>query len=201
MKQRHVVFELNNDYCALDIQDILEITALETMVKTRSTELNVILWEEKSLPVIDPFAMLTLNDHKPKVQSRIAVVEREGNKFGILFDSMVGTVDVVMEDVVEPMLNEPRYVSGVYDEKIKLFTPEALLTKKVLDNFDAVYKLQLHHLEEGIKVHAEKMLGRDDIKEDVRLRALNWLVKGTRSGIDESFLDEAVQIHNLVSKM
>lgn len=201
MKKRHIVFELNNDFCALAINDILEIKALDTMVKTTNTELNVVLWEQKSLPVIDPYAMLTLRPHKPTMKSRIAIVERNGMQFGILYDAVLGTVDIDMSEVVEPMLNEPRYVNGIHEDKIKLFKPEALLTKKILENFEVIYKIELYHLEEGIAIHGQKADGKNEIVEDARLRALNWLVKATRNEIEQSFIEEVLEIHDLISRL
>lgn len=201
MENRHIIFQLNNDYCALAIGDILEITPLDTMVKTKSTELNVILWDGQSLPVVDPFAMLTLNDHKPTMKSRIAVVERNGKSFGILFDAVLGAVDIDMNEVIEPMLNEPRYVNGVYENKIKIFKPEALLTKRILETFEAIYRLEMKHLEEGIQIHGERPVGQEEAVEDIRLRSLNWLIKATRSEIEEEFIEEMLNIHNMISNL
>jgi chemotaxis signal transduction protein len=195
------VFQLNKDYCALGISDILEITSLDTMVKSQKTEINVILWGQRSIPVLDPFAMLTLHDHKPTVKSRIAIVERDGKIFGVLFDSVLGTVDIDMDEVVEPMLNEPRYVSGVCDEKVKIFKPEALLTKKTLEKFESVYQLDMEQLEVGIKNHENDYEGQDEILEDVRLRSLNWLIKATRGEIEESYIDEILLIHDKISRL
>lgn len=201
MKKRHIIFELNNDYCALDITEILEIKALESMVKTTSTELNVMVWEKKSIPVIDPYAMLTLRPHKPTMKSRIAVVERNGVQFGVLFDAVLGTVDINMEQVVEPMLNEPRYVQGIHEDKIKLFKAEALLTKKIMENFDVIYQMDLYQLDEGIVLHGEKANGKQEIIENARIRALNWLVKATRNEIEQSFIEEVLEIHDLISDL
>lgn len=201
MKKRHIIFELNSDYCALAITDILEIQALDTMVRTQSTELNVMAWDNQSLPVIDPYAMLTLKENRPTMKSRIAVVERNGKQFGILFDSVVGTVDIDPSDITEPMLNEPRYVNGIYEDKIKIFKPEALLTKKNLEHFDTIYAIELYHLEEGAKVHGLRAAGKEEIVADVRLKALNWLIKATRSEVEQTFIEEVLEIHNLISKL
>ena len=201
MKKRHIIFELNSDYCALAITDILEIQALDTMVRTQSTELNVMAWENQSLPVIDPYAMLTLKENKITMKSRIAIVERNGKQFGILFDGVVGTVDIEEAEITEPLLNEPRYVTGIYEDKIKIFKPEALLTKKNLEHFDAIYGIELYYLEEGARVHGLKSVGKEEIVADVRLKALNWLIKATRSEVEQAFIEEVLEIHNLISKL
>lgn len=201
MKKRHIIFELNSDYCALAITDILEIQPLDSMVRTQSTELNVIAWEGQSLPVIDPYAMLTLKENRPTMKSRIAVVERNGKQFGILFDGVVGTVDIDTSEITEPMLNEPRYVNGIYEDKIKLFKPEALLTKKNMEHFETIYKIELYHLEEGAKVHGMRPSGKEELVADVRLKALNWLIRATRSEVEQGFIEEVLEIHNLISKL
>lgn len=201
LNRRHIVFKLNSDYCAVDVEEILEIIELDTMVKTSANEIDVVLWGNKSMPVIDPIAMLTLNAHKPTPKSKIVMVEKEGKKFGILFDCVLGIVDVDIENVEEPMLNEPQYVKGIFKEKIKIFEPNSLLKKYITEAFDKIYSLELHYLEEGIKIHGEKSTGKDNILENIRLRSLNWTVRATREEIGDEFVREVIEIHDLISKL
>lgn len=203
MINRHIIFELNNDYCAIAINDLLEIKTLDTMFRTHNTELNVIVWEEKSLPVIDPFAMLTLKENKTTPKSRIAIVEREGKEFGILFDSVMGTLDINMDKISEPMLNEPRYVNGIYEDKIKIFRPESLLTKKNIEGFEKIYEINLYEFEneKAARVHGIRAGGKDEIVDGVKLKALNWLVKATRIDVEKEFVEEVIEIHDLISQL
>jgi chemotaxis signal transduction protein len=51
MKKKYIIFQLYDDVCALDVDDIHEIVELDSMVKTSSKELNLCFWKRVTVPV------------------------------------------------------------------------------------------------------------------------------------------------------
>lgn len=199
MKSKYVIFKLDKDICALDVQNVLEIIELDNMIKTNTKELNVVSWEDKSIPVVDPDAMMTFEYHCPTVDSRIIIVKKKGMEFGILVNYVAGIIEFEDHLIEDPVINENKYVSGVIDGDIKVFAPEAFLTPKMKEKFEDVYALELHYLEEGIKIHGKRLEGRDAVIEDIRLKTLNMLIQGTKSHVGHSFIKNTMEIHELIS--
>lgn len=197
---KYIMFEISRDMYALAVSDIIQIVELETMVKTNEDELNVMVWKDKSIPVVDPSAMMELTTHKPTIKSRIILVERNEMTFGILVDNVIGATQIEDKEIEEPSLTAPRYVTGV-SKQLKIFDPGAFLINRLVERFSKIYQFNLRHLEEGAKIHGKKAQGKEELFEVTRLNTLNWLIHATKSNLDESFIDGAMEIHNLIARM
>lgn len=201
MKKIHVVFELNADTCAVPVDIVVEIAEVESMIKTSTDRINVIHFRGKSLPVIDPIAIITLRTHRITQKSKVLVVEKDALQYGILIEDVLGVIEMETSKIEEPTLTEPRYVTGVYQDT-KIFNPHAFLNPKMIENFRLVYALQLKHLEEGIQVHGQKNQGREQIVDALRMMSLNWIVKMTKyQNVNPALLNDAAMIHNLAYRL
>jgi len=200
MKKKFIVFELYDDICALNVEDIHEILELDSMVKTSSNELNLAIWRKMTMPVVDPIAMMDLSEHHPSIHSRIIIVERRALKFGVLVDRVIGITELNMNEFEEPGLTETRYVSAKTGE-FKIFSPDVFLTDKMMSKFRQAYQIDLSGMEDAETVIGERAAGKEEIVEKVRLRSLNWLISASRRNIEEKFINEAMEIHNLVAKL
>jgi len=200
MKKKYIIFQLYDDVCALDVDDIHEIIELDSMVKTSSKELNLCFWKKVTVPVVDPMAMMSLDEHEPSLHSRIIVVEKRALKFGILVDQVMGVMEFNVRDFEEPDLDERRYVSSRVDE-FKIFSPDIFLTERMMAKFRQAYQTDLSGMEDAETIHGERAQGKEEIVEQVRLRSLNWLISATRKNVDEAFINEAIEIHNLVARL
>lgn len=202
MNKKFVIFKLNEEICASHVNDVSEIIELDNMVRTTSKALNVAVWNELALPVLDPIAMLSpFGEHKPTIRSRILVLRKRGMDFGILVEDVVGVMEIHRSEIEEPNLAEHRYVSGVYKNEIKIFEAEELLTQKLVEKFQTIYQMEIEYLLEGETVEGIKPYGRDALLESLRLRTLNWSIKATKRNIEDDFIMEALEIHNLAAKL
>lgn len=201
MKKMYIVFELNADTCAVQIDNVIEIAEVDSMIKTNTDTINVIRFRGKSLPVIDPIALISFSTHRMTIRSKVLVVDKDGLQYGILIEDVLGVVELDSAQIEDPTLTEPRYITGLHKEA-KIFNPYAFINPKMIEKFRRVYVLQLEHLEEGIRVHGRKNQGREQIVDSLRILSLNWIVKMTKnSNVNSSLLNDAAMIHNLASKL
>lgn len=201
MKKLYMVFELNEETFGIDIGKVTEIAEIETMVRTGLDELNVIWWNERSLPVIDPVRMISFKSSQPKQTSKVIVQSYNENTYGILVDQIDGVVEIDNEEIEEPYLTAPQYIYGMFQE-IKLLKRNAFLTKKVSELFPQIDELNLEHLSVGERVHKEKLYGQDKIVEDIKTVSLNWLVKASKmQTVDETLFKEVVTLHGLAAQL
>ena len=61
----------------LGLDDIIEVTNVGTLVKTKAKELDVMVWRNHSIPVIDPTAMMSKVNKgiELSVKSKILVIK------------------------------------------------------------------------------------------------------------------------------
>jgi chemotaxis signal transduction protein len=185
----------------MNINDVQEIIEVESMIKTGTDELNVVRWQNMSLPVVDPIAMVSFSTHRLTTKSRVMIVNMGGFNFGILVNDVIGVMEIRKDKMEDPGLKEPRYVSALFND-VKVFNPEVFLTKKMVENFNKVYMLKLEHLEEGITVRGEKTDGETRIIENIRMISLNWIIKASKNEqVESTLVSEAAVIHNLASQL
>lgn len=200
MNSKYIIFQLYEDICALKVEEVHEIVELESMIKTNSAELNLAIWRNNTLPVIDPIALMALSNHYPTVHSRIIVIEENALKFGIIVDRIIGIVELDERTFEDPSLTDPRYVRAT-TEDYKIFTPAVFLSEQMIKKFRDAYSIDLTGMDDAEVIMGEKAFGKEQVVEKVRLRSMNWLISATRENVQENFIKEALEIHNLVSKL
>jgi hypothetical protein len=141
-----------------------------------------------------------LDEHEPTLHSRIIIVEKRALKFGVLVDKVLGVMEFNVRDFEEPDLDERRYVSSRVEE-FKIFSPDIFLTERMMAKFRQAYQIDLSGMEDAETIHGERAQGKEEIVEQVRLRSLNWLISATRKNLDETFINEVIEIHNLVAQL
>lgn len=197
---KYIVFQIYEDICAVKVDDVHEIIEIDSMIKTTSSELNLINWGGMSLPVIDPTVLIALTTHVPTVQSRILILEENDLKFGLLINKIMGIIELDEEKFRQPSITDPRYVKCKTDE-MKIFAADVFLSEEIVKNFREIYKLDLAGMDDVDMIIGEKSFGKEELIEKARLRSLNWLISATRKEVDEEFINEALEIHNIISKM
>lgn len=200
MRRKYIMFSIDKEKYAISIKEVKEIVELDTMVKTSEPELNVIVWDGLSIPVIDPIAIMDLESHSPSISSRVIVIEKQSKTFGLLVENVKGVCELDDKDIKEPSLTEPRYVAAV-SNGVRLFDPSAILNNRMINCFKRIYQFDLSYLENGEKVRGKYAYGQNQLIESTRLETLNWMIQATKRGIDESFIDKAVDIHNRISQI
>lgn len=201
MDKKYIVFDFNRENCAVAIDEILEIITLDSLYKTGEQEISVADWNGQALPVIDPYTLLTFRTHTATINSRIAVVQKNDLKYGILFDNVKGGVSIKEEEIEEPKLNEGRYVKGVVTKDfVKIFDIEAILLKEIREAFDIVYALDISAINDSIGYYEKDTTIENDMKEVAKIKLLNLLVKSARDDIKEEYINEMLEIQEMISK-
>ncbi len=83
-----VTFWLSGSEFAVDVSDVIELTSVFGMTpvpRTASRLAGVTTWRGRTIPVIDPGALLKLEDGPPDVMKRLLVLARP-EPFGVLID-------------------------------------------------------------------------------------------------------------------
>lgn len=199
MSTKYVMFEFNRENCAIDISEILEITTLESLYKVESGEISIADWNGQAIPVIDPYSLLTLREHNPTINSRIAVIENNDLKYGILFDAAKGALEINEDDIQEPMLNEGRYIKGVTENNIKIFDTTSMLRKNIVEMFDHVYGLNVSVFNDAIHYYEKEDMLQGELLELAKIKMLNLLVKASKEELSEEYLNGILEIQQLIN--
>lgn len=199
--KKYILFRMNQDLCAIHVADVLEITPIHTMILTNTDSLNVSVWNTKPLPVLDPVSMLGLEEHVPTIKSRILIIRKKGTDVGILVEEIVGIVEIDNNQIDEPSVSDHRYVSGIFNGHIRIFDGDKFITKKLQEKFELIRMLDMEELQSASKKQGIIPYGRDALLENARLKTLNWTIKATKQNIEDKFIKEALEIHNLISEL
>lgn len=200
MKKKYIACEWLGDVFALPIGDVIEIVEIEDMIKTTSKQINVSAYRNRIVPVVDPVAMISLDVIKPTAKTRILIVEKKQIRFGILVENVFGAMEFETDEIRDPHMNEKRFVTGITG-KVRILEPEAFLTQSVMASFKEILKYDVSILSKGYRIHGHKSYGREELLNRVRIRSLNFLLDASRKKMDDSFVKEAMSIHQLVEKL
>ncbi len=124
-----LIFNLNKEYYATDIQNVERILGYETPTELPNAPYfveGVINQEDSILPIIDISKEFKLSTdmHEKNCAKKIIVVKREKKKFGIVVNNVSEVKDVdekLIEDAPEITKNSKReYIKGLirFDKKI-----------------------------------------------------------------------------------
>lgn len=200
MKNRYILTEWMNEYYAIPITDVEEIMEIEDMIQTNFRHVNVTAANRRTIPVIDPVALLSIDPIVPSPKTKIVVVEKRQMKFGLLVDQVLGAIEIKEEEVAEPHMNEKRYVVGV-SKRIKVVNVDAFLTQDMITMFKEIYTHETSILQKGYRIEGSRSLGKEAVLNQIRIKSLNFLIHATKRNMEETVLDEVMGIHHLVEKL
>lgn len=197
MSKKYLAFRMYGDDCAVSLHDVLEILQLDELYATTNKSLRVAAWNHRTIPVIDPISILSIDEHKPTMKSRILVLRKKGIDFGLLVEETSGFIEVPHDAIDEPSISEQRYVQGMYGQ-LKIIDSEKFITKKVQEKCEQIGTISLEALKEAESVLGIHGTGRDALLESARLKTLNWTIKAAKANIDEKYIQEAMSIHEIL---
>jgi chemotaxis signal transduction protein len=200
MNSRYILFEWMRDYYAVPIGDVIEILEIKDMIKTNNRQINVSSWNGRTVPVLDPIAMISYDPMTPSVKTKVLLVEKRQMKYGILVENIVGAIEIDEEDITDPHMNEKRFVTGLAG-RVRIVSPEAFLTQQMVSSFKEIYNLDLEILSMGYRIEGHRAMGKEEILNTIRIRSLNFLIQATKRNMDAAFIDEAMNIHQLMEKL
>lgn len=105
LEEQLVVFDLSGELFAISIERINTIIRMETITKVPGTDSyveGVINLRGSILPVIDPRKKFNLELKESDRQSRIVVVETDGQNIGLIVDAVTETLRLPVKDIEPP---------------------------------------------------------------------------------------------------
>jgi len=208
MDNQFIVFKLFNQFCVLGLDKVVEVATITALVKTKAKELNVMTWRNRSIPIIDPTAMMSKVDKHIELttKSKILVVRVEDGmkEIGIMVDAVIGIEDIEKEEIIEASINDARYIVGRVTKKtyqLKILDMKEFLKEQVVEKFPIIYGMRTEELEQGVKIMGKVPEGKEEVVESMRLKSINWLIRAIKKNIEEPFVMDMKKIYDLTLKL
>lgn len=204
MDNQYVVFKLFNQHCAISLDMVIEVCNVTTLIKTKAKELNVMVWRNHPIPVIDPTAMMSKLNKEQEItkHTKILVVKlkEESREIAIIVDAVIGIDEIKNSEIEEAYINDARYIVGRASRKtyqLKLIDMKEFLKSNVTDKFPIVYSMRQDELDKGIKIAGSVLAEKEEVLDTVRLKAINWLIKANKRNVEEMFVVDMKKIYDL----
>ena len=208
MENQFIVFKLFNQFCVLGLDKVVEVANVTALVKTKAKELNVMTWRNRSIPIIDPTAMMSKVDKHIELTTKTKIlvvkVEDGSKEIGIMVDAVIGIEEIEKEEIIEASINDARYIIGRVTKKnyqLKMLDMKEFLKEHVVEKFPIIYQMRTEELEQGVKINGKVPEGKEEIVENMRLKAINWLIRAIKRNIEEPFVVDMKKIYDLTLKL
>ena len=208
MENQFIVFKLFNQFCVLGLDKVVEVANVTALVKTKAKELNVMTWRNRSIPIIDPTAMMSKVDKHIELTTKTKIlvvkVEDGSKEIGIMVDAVIGIEEIEKEEIIEASINDARYIIGRVTKKnyqLKMLDMNEFLKEHVVEKFPIIYQMRTEELEQGVKINGKVPEGKEEIVENMRLKAINWLIRAIKRNIEEPFVVDMKKIYDLTLKL
>lgn len=208
MENQFIVFKLFNQFCVLGLDKVVEVANVTALVKTKAKELNVMTWRNRSIPIIDPTAMMSKVDKHIELTTKTKIlvvkVEDGSKEIGIMVDAVIGIEEIEKEEIIEASINDARYIIGRVTKKnyqLKMLDMKEFLKEHVVEKFPIIYQMRTEELEQGVKINGKVPEGKEEIVESMRLKAINWLIRAIKRNIEEPFVVDMKKIYDLTLKL
>ncbi len=200
MKEKYLVFSWLDEVFATSINEIVEILDLNNMVKTSREELKLTSWNNRTLPVIDPVALLTIEETKVTKKSKIIVVDAKSMKVGFLAEKIIGVEELKNEEIKEPNVSEKRFVKGLI-QKYKLVDFEHFVNMETIPLLKKAMNINVAVVLNGEEILKDRWSEREGMLESLKLESLNFLIESNRRNLDDFYLNGMMKIHKMIEKM
>lgn len=200
MREKHLVYSWMGQLFATSINDVVEILDLNNMVRTSREEIKLTLWNNRTMPVLDPVSLLTIEESKITKQSKIMIIEVKSVKVGFLVEKIIGIEEILMEDIKEPNVSEKRFVRNIIG-KYKLVDFGHFVNSETLPLIKKAMDINVSILLNGEEMYRERWNERDGMLEELKIESLNFLIESNRRKVDEFYLNGMLKIHKMIEKM
>ncbi|MGF7535644.1 chemotaxis protein CheW [Bacillus mexicanus] len=200
MKERYLIFSWLDQSFAVEINQVVEVLDLSNMVSTNKRELKLTSWNNRTMPVIDPVALLTIDQMKITKQTKIVIMEVNTFKVGFLVERIVAVEEINSDEIKEASIKEKRYVRNIVNEH-KLVDFGNFVNAEILRLIKQAYTLNVDVILNGEEMYRERWNGKDGMLEDLKLESLNFLIESNRRKLDEYYLNGLTNIFKKIEKM
>lgn len=208
MPKQYIVCKLFNQFCMFDLDMVIEVVNVTTMIRTKAKELNVMIWRNHSIPVVDPTAMMSkvYNGRDLTTKSKLLVIKprEEMREIAVLVDAVIGIEEIQENEMQEASINDARYICGRVQRKtyqLKLLNMDEFLKGNIVEKFSVIYGMRSEELEKGVKVFGKQAKDKEEVVDTMRLKAINWLIRAIKRNIEETFIVDMKKIYDLTLKL
>lgn len=200
MKEKYLVYSWMGQLFATSIDEVVEVMDLGNMVKTSREELKLTSWRNRSMPVLDPVSLLTIEETKVTKQSKILIMEVKNVKVGFLVEKIIGIEELRSEDIKEPNVSEKRFVKNVAG-RYKLVDFAHFVNSDTMPLIKKAMDINLAVILNGEEILHDRWTEREGMLEELKLESLNFLIESNRRKTDEFYINGMMKIHKMIEKM
>lgn len=206
MKQ-FVIFKLFNQNCGVPLDEVTEVCRLRELVKSTISEISIVKWRDKKIPVLDLYSMTSKNFRQTAVtpDTRIVILKKEsGKEFGILVDEVLAIETVEEADVLSATIRDARYIVGRIEREayhIKVLDVNVFIQGDIGEVFPLVYETSEKDFNKGERIYGMAPHSSEEVADEMKLKAINWLIGATKKQLEEKFIKEMEDIYQLMIRL
>lgn len=199
-KEKHLIFSWLGELYAAPMNSVIEVMDLESMVKTSREELKVTLWKKRSMPVLDPLALMTIEETKATKETRVVLTEVRDLKVGFLVDKVIGIEELDMGAMKEPGISEKRFVQAI-NKQFKIVDLSHFVNEEISNLIKKAYGLNINVILDGDRLMKARMNEREMVLDRLKLESLNFLIESSRKNLDSYYVNGIMRLHKMIEQI
>lgn len=200
MKKRCLLFTWESTLYSLPLDEVIEVVDLEDMVKTNLMELKLTNYKNRTLPVLDPISVFSIDESKITNRSKIIVTEKRNLKFGFLVDDIFGVETIEMENTRKAGVNERRFITRIINNN-NIVEMAHFIDERIADLFVKSYSVKVTEILDGERLYNNTSDGREFALNDLRMESLNFLIEANRKKMDEKHIEGLCRIQEKIERI
>jgi chemotaxis signal transduction protein len=200
MKEKYLVYSWMGQLFATSINEVVEVMDLNNMVKTSREEIKLTTWKNRTMPVLDPVSLLTIDETKVTKYSKILLIEVKNLKVGFLVEKIIGIEELRNDELREPGVSEKRFVKNMIG-KYKLVDFSHFVNSDTMPLIKKAMEINVSAVLNGEELLKERWSEREGMLEELKLESLNFLIESNRRKIDDYYINGMMKIHKMIEKM
>lgn len=200
LKEKYLVYSWMGQLFASSINEVVEVLDLNNMVKTSREEMKLTSWKNRTMPVLDPVSLLTIEETPITKQSKIVIIEAKNMKVGFLVEKIIGIEELKLEDMKEPNVSEKRFVKNTLGS-YKIVDFGHFINTDTLPLIKKALEINVSVVLNGEELLSQRWNEREAMLEELKLESLNFLIESNRRKIDDFYIDGMMRIHRMIEKM
>lgn len=200
MKEKYLIFSWMGQLFASSINEVVEVMDVHTMVKTSRDEMKLTSWMNRTMPVLDPVSLLTIEESDITIDSKIVVVETRNMKVGFLVEKIIGIEEMRSEDMKEPSVSEKRFVKSIIGQ-YKIIDFGHFINSDTLSLIKKAYDINVSAILNGEEILRERWNEKEAMLDELKLVSLNFLLESNRRKVDDFYINGMLKIHKMIEKM
>ncbi|MED2737513.1 chemotaxis protein CheW [Bacillus toyonensis] len=199
MNDKYLVFSWMGKLFATSIDEVVEVLDVDKIVKTSRAEMKLTFWNNRTLPVIDTVALLSIEEAKLTKESKVLVIQTKNMKLGFIVEKIIGIEEFKYNELKEPYL-EKQFIKHLYkDYKIVDFSH--FVSNESLPLIKKAFSIDVNIVLNGEEILLTHWNEKQAMIDKLKLESLNFLIESNRRKLDRYYIDGMIKIHKMIEKM